>query len=87
MVTDLEKFEPIADGGMPVRISLSPNALSEVMLSNLKGLLNEHPGGSQVFLHLGATKVLRLPDEFCVDPSTGLVAELRVLLGPDAVLV
>jgi DNA polymerase-3 subunit alpha len=87
MVTDLEKFEPIADGGTPVRINLTPNALSEPMLANLKGLLNEHPGESQVFLHLGATKVLRLPDEFCVNASTGLVAELRVLLGPDAVLV
>jgi len=87
MVTELERFEPIIDGAHPVRINLTPNALSEMMLANLKGLLNEHPGESQVFLHLGATKVLRLPDEFCVNASTGLVAELRVLLGPDAVLV
>ncbi len=87
MVTEIERFEPITDGATPVRINLTPNALSEIMLANLKGLLFEHPGESQVFLHLGQTKVLRLPDEFCVDASTGLVAELRVLLGPDAVLV
>ena len=29
--------------------------------------------------------MLRLPDDFSVDASNGLVAELRVLLGPDAV--
>ena len=29
-------------------------------------------------------KVLRLPDQFCVDASNGLVGELRVLLGADA---
>jgi hypothetical protein len=31
--------------------------------------------------------VLQLPDGFAVDAANGLVAELRVLLGPDAVLV
>ena len=40
-----------------------------------------------MFLHLGERQVLRLPDEFCVDSSNGLMAELRVLLGPDAVAV
>ena len=34
---------------------------------------------------LGDTQVLRLPDEFNVDASNGLVGELRVLLGPDAI--
>jgi DNA polymerase-3 subunit alpha len=87
MVTELERFEPISDGAPPVRINLMPSALSEAMLAGLKGLLAEHPGESQVFLHLGATKVLRLPEQFCVDASNGLVAELRVLLGPDAVVV
>ena len=32
-------------------------------------------------------RVLRLPEDFSVDAGNGLVAELRVLLGPDAVLV
>jgi intein/homing endonuclease len=87
MVTELERFEPVTDGAPPVRISLSPAALSEAMLADLKGLLDEHPGESPVFLHLGDTKVLRLSEQFCVDASNGLVAELRVLLGADAVLV
>jgi len=43
----------------------------------LKALLSEHPGESQVFLHLGERQIVRLPDEFNVDASNGLVAELR----------
>src|SRR5690606_31582531 len=87
MATEIERFEPITDGAPPVRINLPHRALSEAMLANLKGLLQEHPGESQVFLHVGPTTVLRLPEQFCVDASNGLVAELRVLLGPDAVVI
>jgi DNA polymerase-3 subunit alpha len=87
MLTELERFEPISDGAAPVRINLTPGALSEDMLDSLKHVLGEHPGESQVFLHLGERQIVRLPDQYCVDASTGLVAELRVLLGPDAVVV
>ena len=38
-----------------------------------------------MFLHLGERQVLRLPDGFNVESSAGLMAELRVLLGPDAI--
>jgi DNA polymerase-3 subunit alpha len=86
MATEIERFEPITDGAPPVRIVLSPNVLSETVLGSLKELLVEHPGESQVFLHLGERQVLRLPDQFCVDASNGLVAELRVLLGAEALL-
>ena len=85
MALELRLFEPITDGAPPVRIQLSTNALSEHLLADLKGLLSEHPGESQVFLHLGDRQVLRLPGEFNVDASNGLIAELRVLLGPDAI--
>jgi hypothetical protein len=44
-----------------------------------------------VLIQLGdpgqAGKLLRLSDEFCVDTTNGLVAELRVLLGPDAIQI
>ena len=50
-----------------MRIKVSPNALSEHLLGELKGLLGEHPGESQVFLHLGERQIVRLPDEFNVD--------------------
>ncbi len=82
VVTDL-----ITDGAPPVRINLNPNRANEALLGDLKALLSEHPGESQVFLHLGDRQVLRLPDQFCVEATTGLVAELRVLLGANAVLV
>jgi DNA polymerase-3 subunit alpha len=87
MATELELFEPITDGGAPLRLRLHPNALSEALLADLRTLLAEHQGESQVFIHLGDTKVLRLPETFCVDASNGLVGELRVLLGPDAVVM
>ncbi len=85
MALELTVFEPITDAAPPVRIRLSPNRLDEALLEQLKGLLGEHPGESQVFLHLGERQVLRLPDEFNVESSAGLMAELRVLLGPDAI--
>ena len=85
MATELERFEPITDGAPPVRVNISPAALSDTLLAQLKHLLSEHPGESQVFLHVGERQVLRLPDGFNVAASTGLMAELRVLLGPAAV--
>jgi DNA polymerase III subunit alpha len=87
MATELQRFEPLSDTAPPVRITLSPNAMSEHQLEGLKALLGEHPGQSQVFVHLGERQILRLPDQFCVDASTGLMAELRVLLGADALVV
>ena len=85
MATELERFEPVSDGAPPVHINLRPAALSDELLSALKGLLVDHPGESQVFLHIGDRQVLRLPDEFLVHATAGLLAELRELLGPDAI--
>jgi hypothetical protein len=50
-------------------------------------VLVEHPGDSEVVLCLSAKQRVRLPDELSVDASNGLVAELRVLLGANAVSV
>ena len=85
MAMEIERFEPISDGAPPVHINLRPAALSDELLTALKELLAEHPGESQVFLHIGERQVLRLPDGFLVSASTGLFAELRELLGPDAI--
>src|SRR5258708_36349975 len=80
---EIDIFEGITDGAPPLRIRLAPTRLTERLIGELKRLLAEHPGESQVFLHLGEQQVLRLPDQFCVDATNGLVGELRVLLGPD----
>ena len=45
----------------------------------------EHPGQSPVLLHVG-DKVLRLPPEFNVDSRNGLVGELKMLLGANAIV-
>ena len=85
VATDLDVVEGLG-GAAPVRIKLPVTSVDEARLEKLKDLLAEHPGEAEVHIHLGEQQVLRLPDLFCVDPSNGLVAELRVLFGPEAVL-
>ncbi len=84
---DVEVFETagIAEA-RPVRVRLPIEAVRETTIDELKALLSAHPGDSEVFLHLGDRQILRLPDDYSVDPASGLVAELRVLLGADAVV-
>jgi DNA polymerase-3 subunit alpha len=74
-------------GSQPLRLQLASHGLKPEQLNLLRGLLSQHPGESEVFLHLGPTKVLKLADDFNVNIRNGLVAELRVLLGPDSVVV
>jgi DNA polymerase-3 subunit alpha len=81
---EVEVFEPIDDRQRPLEITLPPTSVTESLVTDLKRVLSEHPGESQVVLNLGAQKV-RLPEG--VDTSNGLVPELRVLLGSQAVLV
>jgi DNA polymerase III subunit alpha len=83
---EIEAFEPLSDVAHPIRIRLSPNALNPTVLAELRQLLTEHPGESEVFLHVGDHRVLRLPSEFNAEASTGLMGELRVLLGPGAIV-
>jgi DNA polymerase-3 subunit alpha len=81
---EVEVFEPIDEAARPLEITLPPTSVTESLVDDLKRVLSEHPGESQVLLNLGAQKV-RLPEG--VDTGNGLVPELRVLLGPQAVLV
>jgi hypothetical protein len=67
-------------------VKVAAAALSEGLIEELKQLLGEHPGDSPVLLHLGESKVLRLPPAWTVDVAPGLLAELRVLLGPTAIM-
>ncbi|MGZ6898414.1 MAG: DNA polymerase III subunit alpha [Acidimicrobiia bacterium] len=81
--------ELVLDGAPPLRLRVRPSALTDAKTVRLKEILAEHPGESQVFVHLDThekTTVVRLGDEFCVSDRNGLLAELRVLLGPDCVL-
>ncbi|MGI9079267.1 MAG: hypothetical protein ACR2GF_00335 [Acidimicrobiales bacterium] len=82
---EIKRPELTSDADPPVRIKLSSSSVTESLLSRLKSVLVDHPGGSQVLVHFDRT-VLRLPDEFRVDSRNGLCAELRVLLGPNALV-
>jgi len=74
-----------ADGVGELRVELPLGVLTDPVVDRLKGLLSEHPGDEPVFLHVGQA-VLRLPPEFNVDSRRGLLGELRVLLGPGAIV-
>ena len=78
----------VLEGGPPVRLKVRPDALSNDRVEQLKALLREHPGDSPVYVHLERperTTVLQLDDEFLVDSSNGLYAELRILFGADCI--
>jgi DNA polymerase III subunit alpha len=80
--------ELVLDGGPPVRIRVKRAALTNEKVEGLKEILRIHPGDSAVYVHLeGAdrTTVLQLADEYLVDSSNGLYADLRVLLGADCI--
>ncbi len=83
---DIEVVEDLSDNS-PVRVRLDLTTHDEKKIADLKSILAAHPGDSPVELHLGDRRVLRLPDDYAVDNANGVVAELRVLLGPDSILV
>ncbi len=85
VVMDVKRPELVSDGGPPVRVSLPLGALTDSLVRGLKHILAEHPGDSPVYLHVG-DKILRLPDEFNVNARRGLLGELKVLLGPHALV-
>jgi DNA polymerase III subunit alpha len=82
---EVSRPELAVDGAGPLALVLTPGALTDEVVESLKQVLREHPGGQPVHLRVGDT-VLRLPDEFNVDSRRGLVGELRVLLGANAIL-
>jgi DNA polymerase-3 subunit alpha len=71
----------------PLRVRVPPQLLSQQTVAHLKQILADHPGGSPVFLQLGERQVVRLPDQWNVDTSNGLLGQLRVVLGANAIMV
>ena len=69
-----------------MRLRVSANRIDERLLAELRSTLSEHPGDISVFIQL-AERTLRLPEQFSVDTSNGLVGALRALLGEDCVAV
>jgi DNA polymerase-3 subunit alpha len=87
VAVEIEVVEGLGDAAPPLRIRLTPQGVTDGLVARLKGLFEDHPGDSKVFVHLGERQVLRLPDRYCVDVSRGLVGELRELLGSAAIRV
>ncbi len=75
--------------GAPVVLTLAPQQCTDDVVPRLKSILGEHRGVVPVHLRLadgrGRTTTLRLDDDLCVRRSQGLFAELKMLLGADAV--
>jgi DNA polymerase-3 subunit alpha len=83
---EIDVVEGVSDAAEPCRISVMPNKLTPELIAQLKEILLEHPGDHPALLHLGDDKVLRLPPAYGVDAGTKLISEIRVLLGPSAIL-
>jgi DNA polymerase III subunit alpha len=84
-----EVIEPNLGEERPLIINLPAGSCTSNTVQRLKDVLVNHPGTTQVFLHLVTTlktTVFRLGSEFYVDTHNGLHAELKALLGPNAVI-
>jgi DNA polymerase III subunit alpha len=81
---EVSRPELAVDGATELRVQVPVGALTDGVVDRLKDLLVEHPGDEPVFLHVGES-VLRLSAEFNVNSRRGLLGELRVLLGPNAI--
>lgn len=82
---DIRQADLAPEGAGELHVELPLVALSDPTVERLKEILAEHPGPTPVLLHVGS-KVLCLPDEYRVANSSDLLGELRVLLGPNAVV-
>lgn len=71
-----------------LRLKVPAKKLSADVVGRIKDILSNHPGTSPVYLHMtkdGGEKVLKLSDEYRVQPRSALYAELQELLGRGAV--
>lgn len=69
----------------PVRLSMAATRCTPPIVERLKAILAEHPGVTEVHLHLtssGRTTVMRLDDRLRVTPGPALYGDLKALLGP-----
>ncbi|MGH9247401.1 MAG: DNA polymerase III subunit alpha [Acidimicrobiales bacterium] len=87
VAADIEVVDGLGDAAPPLRIKLAPQRVTDGLVARMKRLFEDHPGDSEVFLHLTDEQVVRLPGRYGVDTSRGLLGELRELLGGAAVLL
>src|ERR687891_370867 len=79
---------PSANGSDPLLLSVPTAECTNGLVTRLKQTLAAHPGATAVVLRLESedrTRMLRLSDGYRVEPTAGLLAELRSLLGAGGV--
>jgi len=93
---EIEHFEPTEDEVAkaraardtgPLRINIDASAFGASLIEELKGILENFPGDSEVILVMTTregTRELRFGRGYCVRRSAGLDAELDALLGTTA---
>jgi DNA polymerase-3 subunit alpha len=72
----------------PIVITLPANRCTPPVVDRLKDVLAGHPGATEVHLSLlsaGRSTVVRIDDRLRVAPTPALMADLKQLLGPNAV--
>jgi DNA polymerase-3 subunit alpha len=73
----------------PLEIEVAGSACTEEFVHSLKSILANHPGSTQVLVHLRSgerTFVMRIDSKYCVDTRNGLYAELKAELGANALI-
>ena len=80
VATEITAFVAGARDDEPLRLRLPTGAINATALDRLKEVLSTHHGGQPVHLYLDGGKAFRLPPEYCVDPSNGVVAALRAFV-------
>ena len=87
----LEVSSPDLSGGPsgPVRLTMSAARCVPPLVSRLKTILAQHPGTTEVQLHLTggtSTTVMKLDDLYRVTPSPSLFGDLKALLGSSCLI-
>jgi DNA polymerase-3 subunit alpha len=73
----------------PVRLSLAASRCVPPLVARLKAVLAEHPGTTEVQLHLTGgttTTVMKLDDQYRVTPTPSLFGDLKALLGASCLM-
>ncbi len=84
----VEPIDPAsANGTATLRLNLGASGLSPGRIDSLKSALAGHPGKSEVILMLGVDRGIKLSPAYRVDTGSGLIGELREMLGKNAIAV
>jgi DNA polymerase-3 subunit alpha len=83
MATDIVVQEGLRASGDSLHIKVSAQALTPELIEDMKGVLQQHPGSSPVFVHLGGDKVMQLDSKFTVDLDR-VIGQIRVMFGEAA---